>query len=291
MASVDWKYAALAEWAVPKSIALEPSPRLKGSTHFGTLAIAFGENMDRVRAMATLPAAVAVRALFPDKLVVSFSDVLDACAKVDGYTKTKHWAGIGIEHLLASVVIGSWTAFEVLAGDLWIAVVNRFPVLGVRALDAEPLAEDDDIRRERKAKTNVQFAVQRFLDPDFDPKSSLGDALSECFPMSSFRTILAAYDAIFREKEATEIIRDQGIRSLSAVRNVLVHNAGIADEEFPFHVKSDQRFSHIKKGGRIGLDGSKVAELAESARTQGFKLIEFVDGWCNRPPSASARRT
>jgi hypothetical protein len=157
-------------------------------------------------------------------------------------------------------------------------------------LGAEPQPEDSDQQRERKAKTKIEFAAQRFLDPDFDPKTTMGDALIELFPMSSFGTIIAAYGAIFPDDNARKIITDRGIRSLSAIRNVLVHNGGKADKDFPRLMKSDPRFSHIKQEEFVDLDGPKSAQLLESARTQGLRLIEYVDGWCNRvaPQSSGA---
>jgi hypothetical protein len=192
----------------------------------------------------------------------------------------EHSTGPQIRVILEAAVIGSWTTFEVLASDLWVAVVNRFPLLGVRALDADPDPSDKAEEQERKAKKPVSVAAQLTLRPDFDLRRSMGDVLADAFPMISWGKILHAYNKTFREKSIADVFRDSGLRSLSAVRNALVHNAGKADKDFTQQVSGDDRFRHLKPDDDIPLDGAVVSQLAASAIRQGVTLIRVVDEWC-----------
>jgi hypothetical protein len=276
-------YRALTDWARPCDMKDDPRPGIKVSSPFCNVSFAFDQNIERIRTLAVLPGVAAAHAIGPK------TDLNAGAEQVEASQLTP-WVMTGTEVLYASVLIGAWTAFEVLAGDLWVETVNRFPLLGVRALDAEPLPDDTDTQREMRAKKKIQFVAQRFLDPDFDPKGKVGDALRELFPMGSFGKIITGYVAIFRDDGANKIIRDKSIRSLSAVRNALVHNAGKADEDFLPLVKNDDRFSGIKVGDPIKLDGAVTAALLESVRTQGYKLIKFVDGWCDDTARSKASR-
>ena len=105
----------------------------------------------------------------------------------------------------------------------------------------------------------------------------MGDVLSDDFPMTTFPRIVAAYKSIFRDDAVASIIRDQGIRSLSAVRNVLVHKAGKADRDFERQVKADPRFAGVRAHQSVELKGPITAELVEAtAGTQGYKFIQSL---------------
>jgi hypothetical protein len=263
-------YPALAQWARPDVD--EPLVGIKASSPFTYVASVFQQNINGVRALAVLPGVVAAHAYGPNVDLVVGAERVEA-------SKQALWVWTGTDILYASVVIGTWTAFEVLAGDLWVDVVNRVPLLGVRALDAEPLPGGAEEAEERKAKKMVSVVAQRLLDPHFDLRQRMGDVLSEDFPMTKFRNIVNAYKQIFRDDAVCNIIRDTGVRSLSAVRNILVHKAGRADKDFVRQVKADARFAAVRENDMIQLDGCITAQLVESARTQGYALIRFIDEW------------
>ena len=168
-------YPSLAQWARPD--ADEPSPHIKVASPFAYTTSAFVENINRMRALAVLPGVVAAHALGSDVDLVSGAERVEV-------SQGALWVAKGTNALFASVVIGAWTAFEVLSGDLWCDVVNRVPLLGVRALDAEPHPHDDEETQNRKARKMVSIVAQRFLDPKFDLRQRMGDVLREDFPMT-----------------------------------------------------------------------------------------------------------
>lgn len=281
----DLNYSALAEWAIPSG----PPDVLfhlgmKASSPFAKLAVAFHENMERVSALSALPAIVVSRSLRSKNekrgMPLTRNALAIGIAEVESYSKDVVWTELGIDRLFASVLIGGWTAFEVLASDLWVTAVNRFPLLGIRALDAEPAGTDSEEVSARKSKKLVSVVAQRVLEPDFDLRQSMGDVLADDFPMTKFPLIVNAYKTIFRDESVLNIIRHLDIRSLSAVRHALVHNAGKADDDFLRQVKGDQRFCNSTKNTVIPLNGAVVAQLLAAVRSQASELIKYVDSWC-----------
>jgi len=288
MAKFD--YPILAAWAVPPREG-EQATDVTDGMYFPSIATAFMNNFERVRSLANLPAVVAAQSFSLGK-----TDKLDTVGWEDGakqveeYTSKINSVKYGIESVLTSVLVGAWTTFEVLSGDLWTETVNQFPILGVRALDADPLEGDSDSVKERKAGKTVSVVAQKVLDPKFDLKQKMGDVLSDAFPMTKFSLVVHAYKAVFRDDALCEIIRHRDIRTLSAARNVLVHNAGNADEDFCNKVKTDPRFSKFKVGERIELSSATTVALLKSLRRQSVALLNYVAKWCvskqkaNQPP-------
>src|SRR5438045_2739662 len=74
----------------------------------------------------------------------------------------------GIESLFSGSVISSWTAFETLAADLWVACLNCRPRLGVIALNAEPDANDDEDKAEAKRRIKYDVPVFKLREWNFD---------------------------------------------------------------------------------------------------------------------------
>jgi hypothetical protein len=81
-----------------------------------------------------------------------------------------------------------------------------------------------------------------------------------------------------------DAINDRSLFVLSTVRNVLVHKAGVADEEFCGKMKRVPAFAEVKKGDPLRLDGEVVAQIASPAMTAAVKLIEAVDAWLTAHP-------
>jgi hypothetical protein len=52
------------------------------------------------------------------------------------------------------------------------------------------------------------------LNPDFDLRQSMGEVLSDNFPMTTFPRIVAAYKTVFRDETVCDTIHNFGVRSL-----------------------------------------------------------------------------
>jgi hypothetical protein len=72
------------------------------------------------------------------------------------------------------------------------------------------------------------------------------------------------------------------LATLEAIRHVLVHRGGRADEQFVGRVKSkNTEFSHLQLGDAVTLDGDIVKRYANVAIGRSCKLIQEVDKWLN----------
>jgi hypothetical protein len=130
---------------------------------------------------------------------------------------------LAIDGIMASMVIGAWTAFETLAGDLWENALNTSPKLGIRALDAEPSPNDDEATTQAKRKRKITFPARLLYKYHFSIKHRMGTILREKWKFTRRKEADEAYTKVFGE---TPIFRDQNLRWLSALRNVLVGSGG-----------------------------------------------------------------
>lgn len=191
-----------------------------------------------------------------------------------------------IEQLMGMQVISAWTAFEVLAEDLWVEALNSRPSLGLVALNALPDPKDDEKEASRKQKIKLHIPWWLAIDPEFDLNTNIGTLLRNEWDFARRDETEDAYRKAFRrnDNEIEEILRDQLLGWLVATRNVLVHNGGSADDEFIKLVKQHPILNQSEKGKPIPMDGNLAGELSAAAISQGLKLLAFVDAKLEKIP-------
>ena len=84
----------------------------------------------------------------------------------------------GLRATMSMAMISAWTAFEVLAEDIWVAALNERPRLGFIALNVEPLQSDSEVEKERKRNEKVRFPAWMLQQPDFVIQKNMGTALA-----------------------------------------------------------------------------------------------------------------
>lgn len=193
-----------------------------------------------------------------------------------------HWA-VALDANMASMLLSAWTAFEVLAGDLWVASLNARPRLGFTALGAEPNAADNEDEQERKRKLTFPIPVRLLQKWDYDLKDRMGTLLRRIkkWDFARRQDTKDAYIKAFgkSESELVDIFDDQKVRWLSAIRNAIVHNGQIADQEFVTLVAKHPTLSAISEGDNIRLESGMVADLINAMIDRGIALMGFVDVW------------
>lgn len=158
--------------------------------------------------------------------------------------------------LLQSMVIQAWTAFEVLAEDLWKEVTAKRPELIAGITKAE------------WKKCGFKSA----------PK------------------IANAYRYTFRPDNSGNIawiVDHTVIKALAVARNVLVHSGGRIDEMFTKQRAIIPELNSIrgrKKGYLIPFTGSLVRRLVDPTTVLGFGLVRTVDEWLSANPHKQPRR-
>jgi hypothetical protein len=189
------------------------------------------------------------------------------------------------DRLMGSQLILCWTAFETLAGDLWEAAVNAHP-----QILASLYSKSD-------AKGPGKSLPMSYLERHkYDIKGRMGTILREhrC-NFQKLDGIIEAYRLAFPDTSdlaSDTFWNNQDIKSLCAIRNVIVHQAGTIDEDFLKQRGDDPRLAHYKapdqaneKPDKLALDGELVMNLVVAFRNFAEKMITLVDEWIIANPA------
>jgi hypothetical protein len=176
-----------------------------------------------------------------------------------------------VDAVFSAVVLESWTAFECLAGDVWVAAVDNGPKeVASRVALSKHLQKPDD-----------QITWETVLQLEYDPRKTYGSWLREVGKVSFSKLdyIRLFYTEAFGKETQRFFDEVEGgyIFALSAYRNALTHNAGRADKHF---IKRVERFPELRSivlNDQLLLEGELVTKLHHSAVGLGRKLVEFVD--------------
>ena len=197
-----------------------------------------------------------------------------------------------IESLLLSELVGIWGAFETLAGDLWEEAVNCCP----RYL-ARMGGQQKRIEKMVSSKTSSQTGgadqsspgkqidlkeIDEFTGGGFDLSRKMGTFLRDWnVGFSSLEKIRRAYSASFtrRHERVDELLSNKHLDTLALIRNLIVHKAAIADEEFVRRVKVLPVAPTLNIGERLIPNGVAVLSLVQPVVRCGVDLIREVDEW------------
>jgi hypothetical protein len=170
---------------------------------------------------------------------------------------------MGAERYLGSMLLGVWTAFETLAGDLWETALNIHP----RILS--------DLKTGDKSVPINQ--VQRY---GYDLREKMGTILKKKYNFDRLDGIREGYEEAFNIDSAKiqAALSDKSLDTLSALRNVIVHRGAVADAEFVNRSKS-LPLPKFAIGERIRLDGDLIVPPMQQAIKAGDSLLVAVDEW------------
>lgn len=212
------------------------------------------------------------------------SDTISRHLRSDGAA-----AASGIEGLYWSQVIGSYTAFETLVGDLWEAAINCQPgtlseLNGKRSrikssVDHRPSTSTDNASDGDKSLSSVTLSSINRLG--YNLSNRMGTLLRERVPFTSLKVIREAYSVAFSKRydAIDSALASPALDALSVVRNVLVHRAGVADEAYRRRSNGLLTIPKANLGEVIGLDGEIVAGLVDPMLESVSALIKAVDQW------------
>jgi len=202
-------------------------------------------------------------------------------------------AAHGFEAAMAAALIGGWTAFEVLAGDLWEHVVNQRLVLAFIALDAEPNRRDSIEIRDKKLKTTIDLLLHKVKDPNFDVRSQMGTLLRQSRNIGFLRRSDArdSFIKIFpnSKQKIKEIFDARTVRWLAATRNVFVHKGGIVDTEFRNLVR-DHPELRKQRNGALTVNCGIVRDFVTAIIAKSVELLTLVSDWMKNHPVKNVSR-
>jgi hypothetical protein len=138
-------------------------------------------------------------------------------------------------------------------------------------LKEHKLKGDDD------SQTSVEDVDLRKIA---DPQEKYGTAFRDkgiSFP--KLRQIQYWYKTTFGKSAMLKLFEENNrIGALSAVRNVIVHKAGVVDQKYVHAVKDfPELASGVQEHKPINLNGEIVRELRNAAINLGNELLLFVD--------------
>jgi hypothetical protein len=217
-----------------------------------------------------------------DKIVGEFH--FAAVETVEGIT-TSPLGAYGFVPLFSAFITGVWTAIESMSGDLWEAALNSHPTI-LAALRGKARIGGPN---------KSAYPAQRGGGPDsksvpldmielhkFDVRTSMGTIFrrQRRFEFTRLSGIREAYSCAFSEKSSKidAALASKSLDALSAVRNVLVHKAGLADAEY-VRLSSSFDVPKTELGSPVLLDGEVVAKLVKGAVTSANSLLIAVDDW------------
>ena len=216
-----------------------------------------------------------------------FSDLAKGTEPVQVLASPESPGRVGLEAILSSCVIGLWTTFETMAGDLWEAALNIHPaglaelkgkknrLIGPNDKDDLPAEED-----ETDSKNLKSAPLSEIIRREFDIKASMGSVLRTRQRFDHLAGIREAYGLAFHKKsdEIDKWVKHDGIDALNAVRNLLVHRSGVADATYARKEKY-LKIPRTEIGARILLDGQIVSEFLRMSAVVSANLLLAVDKW------------
>jgi hypothetical protein len=207
----------------------------------------------------------------------------------------------GVHHLQSAQLVGLWTAFEALATDLWVAMVNARPEsLGKNAFlapkrgrgDARETSEEGSSREKGHKKPRPSIPFDALGKRDFDLSHSLGDYISSTdkFNFNRLSGMRAAYTAAFKA-DGKDLFKnvfcdpsDYGMRALELVRNVIVHRAGVVDAWFVKQAAGIALWAGLKEDGVVQVGAQRLHDFGISVSDLGSKMILFASDWLTNNP-------
>jgi hypothetical protein len=171
-----------------------------------------------------------------------------------------------MEALLATQFTGAWTACEVLLGDLWEETLNAHP--GTLAL----------MNAMSGGNSEIQIPLWKVGNKEFDLSKQMGTILKDKVSFTTLDGSRSAYKKAFADPLVIAAIQSDSLTDLAAIRNVIVHKAGIADGEFQKQTVSPT-LKTVPVGTRIQITGQLVHDFVGPAIATILELIHAVDDW------------
>ena len=170
-----------------------------------------------------------------------------------------------MEVLRSSAVSASWTAFECLAGDLWVSALNENP-RPLAQMAITTLSRDDD------EVSPKQISMGLAAKYGFDLRHCLGSVLKSRFDFTGVTGIRKAYKVFGEDSYLNETLESSTLLELEITRHLIVHRGGVVDEEYRKRSKMNAEL-----GQPLTLSEERVEELHGAMRAAGIKLLAFVN--------------
>lgn len=126
-------------------------------------------------------------------------------------------------------LVNSWTLFEALTKDLWRYVLNSKPHIFIHQL----LKSRNNSLNDVEGINGKQISMNLLSKYDFNISEHLGDILSPKYDFTSVKGIKIAFKELLKlAPEDLAFLDKKELNQLEISRHLIVHNAGIIDEDY-----------------------------------------------------------
>jgi hypothetical protein len=189
--------------------------------------------------------------------------------------------------VFSSITTGTWTAFEALAGDLWEAALNANPqwgllsgdVLRIRNLAGDAPQASEHIDREVAPNKASLFEMFQITSGSFDLSGKMGTLHRRQFQFCSLRGIREAFAAALSPvvQEVDVLLADNSLDALACLSNVLVHKAGVADDNDAKRLGRVCSTARVEPGSPVRLSRELVSAVIDLPLSIAVSLLKTVD--------------
>jgi hypothetical protein len=212
--------------------------------YFGNDMPSDKEFAEKREEMATLANAARKNALSKRSPESAINTFYTACHNIEVFANDFPRLHEWLHDIFKSALIQSWTAFEVLAEDLWRGSITECP-----SLEA-PLTKKEEREMGFRSRRKIRLAYQSTFKHD----------------AAAIRSALEPFS----------------IDVLAVVRNVIVHSSGNVDDFFKKDSAGLSELNHLRvfpTGTAIPFDGEFVRSIIDRAFPCGYALLKAVDEW------------
>lgn len=168
------------------------------------------------------------------------------------------------DELLRQVLVMIWGAFEVLATDLAIAMVNESPALA-----------DNPQTAKRYKLSNISIDALKLYD--YNVSQNMGRIIFENQRLDSLPLIQESLSLLLKDdSEIEKSLKSQTLWNLSQKRHLIVHRRGIADKQYLSKTSDATAI-----GTHIRTNSSEIDKYLIEVRDTGFLLLKAASRACD----------
>jgi len=178
------------------------------------------------------------------------------------------------EKLFELTLCSTWTAYEVLGGDLWEDTVNNSFKAASNVINYDPQTNPVD---------STKFDLHLLFKHGLNLEDKMGTVLKHKFKFTSVEQIDFAFTACFETRRTSKKQRTAENKNLFGVeqaRHLILHKGGVVDERYQRKVSPDLVIGH-----RLVLSIPELNEAMEEVFNSGCDLILKTEHWLNNQRS------
>jgi hypothetical protein len=182
--------------------------------------------------------------------------------------------------MFSAMIVGSWTAFNALASDLWITAFNNLPAKfkGLPGCTTRIHDQRNGTQNHSPATLPLSQAKIAWTGAEL--------VIAGEVSFSGLRATRKSYSRLFSDtfqfpetEHVDSALADARLDAVSVTRNVLIHNAGIADGMYVKQSSGCPSLPALRAGDPLIIDGHITQEMVHVIVDLGSKLIKTIELW------------